>query len=311
MLYVAENLRALRKGKGWTQEDMAEVIGVSPQSVSKWERGDTYPDITLLPALANLFKVSVDTIIGMDRINDEEAKKAIFKAGHEFLRQGDGVAAADVFSDAMKTYPGDESLMCELALVLSLESDVGKLQQAASLCERILSGSPNEKVRHTTRAAVCFIYFKLGEKDKAITAARNLPHIRESRENILAEFRDEPDVDDINAYLRFIALGEEDNQDKILVEFGMDMLVIFTSEYDIMERIKILRKEIEAEKNEAGLRKLSHIRLLPHIRLRDNVKIPRKRVRVFHYADLILDKDFSCPSEAVEELISVLRNLSL
>ena len=36
---------------------IAEMIGVSPQSVSKWERGDTYPDITLLPALANLFKV--------------------------------------------------------------------------------------------------------------------------------------------------------------------------------------------------------------------------------------------------------------
>ena len=39
MLYIAENLKALRKAKEWTQEEMAEMIGISPQSVSKWERG--------------------------------------------------------------------------------------------------------------------------------------------------------------------------------------------------------------------------------------------------------------------------------
>ena len=41
MLYIAENLRALSKGKDLTQEDVAEIFNVSPQSVSKWERGDT------------------------------------------------------------------------------------------------------------------------------------------------------------------------------------------------------------------------------------------------------------------------------
>jgi len=43
-----------------TQEDVSEILGVSPQSVSKWERGDTYPDITLLPSLANLYNTSID-----------------------------------------------------------------------------------------------------------------------------------------------------------------------------------------------------------------------------------------------------------
>ena len=54
MLYIAENLRKLRKEKNLTQEVVAEMLGVSAQSVNKWERGDTLPDITLLPALANL-----------------------------------------------------------------------------------------------------------------------------------------------------------------------------------------------------------------------------------------------------------------
>lgn len=304
MLYVAENLKALRKKKEWTQEEMAEAIGVSSQSVSKWERGDTYPDITLLPALANLYKVSIDAIIGMDKINDMEARTAVFKSGHEHLRQGDGKAAAAVFAEALKTYPSDESIMSELALVLSLEGEPEKLQQAASLCERVLSGNPSEKVRHTTRATVCFIYYKLGEKDKALTAARNLPHLRESRENILAEFRVEPEVDDINSYLKFLALGEEDNQDKVLVEFGINMVVMFTTEFDLLEKIRNLRKNLGLRENWEGLKKL------PHIRVRDNVTLPSNRVRVSHYADLLLDKDFSNPAEAVEEVISVLQKIS-
>jgi len=89
MLYIAENLKALRKNREWTQEEMAEAIGVSPQSVSKWERGDTCPDITLLPVLSNLYKVSVDAIIGMDKINESEARTEIFKRGHECLHKGD------------------------------------------------------------------------------------------------------------------------------------------------------------------------------------------------------------------------------
>ena len=209
MLYIAENLKALRKGKEWTQEEVAEMLNVSPQSVSKWERGDTFPDITLLPALANLYKVSIDAIIGMDKINKAEARAAMFKSSHEHMRRGNGIAAAEVLTKALKTFPNDESIMSELALVLALEKDAAMLKQAVQLCEQVLSGNPSEKVRHTTRAAICFICFKLGEKEKALAAAQNLPHIRESRENILAAFHDEPDVEDIDAYIRFIALGEE------------------------------------------------------------------------------------------------------
>ena len=304
MLYIAENLKALRKNREWTQEETAEAVGVSPQSISKWERGDTYPDITLLPALANLYKVSIDAIIGMDKINEAEARTEIFRRGHEHLRNGNGKDAAEVFLDALKTFPNDESIMAELALVLSLESDPEKLKQAVNYCERVLSGNPTEKVRHTTRAAVCFVYFKLGEMDKAMTAAQNLPHLRESRENILSELRGEPDMDDINAYLRFIALGEADIQDKVHVDFGLDMVVMFTTEYDLPERVKILRKETGATADAGGSKKL------PIVRMRDNADLPPGRVRVMYYADMLLEKDFTDPGKAVDEVIAVLERIT-
>jgi transcriptional regulator with XRE-family HTH domain len=210
MLYIAENLKSLRKRMDLTQEEIAELLCVSPQSVSKWERGDTYPDITLLPALANLFKTSVDALIGMDRINDAQARTAVFEAEHACIHAGDFLKAEEVLEKALKTFPNDESVMSELALALSFSDSPEKLKRAAMLCERVLSGNSSEKVRHTTRAALCFIYLKSGEKDKAMATARNLPHVRESREEILAHLEKEITKTEIDAYLKFIALGEKD-----------------------------------------------------------------------------------------------------
>ena len=54
---------------------------------------------------------------------------------------------------------------------------------------------------------------KAGEKDNAITVAGKLPHIRESRENVLVQLEKTPTTDEINSYLKFIAIGESDEQD--------------------------------------------------------------------------------------------------
>jgi len=58
-------IACLRKEKGVTQEEMAQYLGVSYQAVSKWETGASYPDITMLPAIAQYFGVRVDTILGL------------------------------------------------------------------------------------------------------------------------------------------------------------------------------------------------------------------------------------------------------
>lgn len=210
MLNIAENLRALRKGKDLTQEAVAEILNDSPQSISKWERGDTLPDIALLPTLANFYKVTVDALIGMDKINGQQTRNAVFTSAHNHLRNGDIDTAVGVYSEALKTHPNDEGIMSDLAMSLALGDDPDKLTKAVALCERVLSNGQDEKVHHTTRAALCFIYLKANEKDKAIEVARKLPHVRESRENIHAQLEKKPTTDEINSYLKFIAIGEMD-----------------------------------------------------------------------------------------------------
>ena len=301
MLYIAENLRALRKSKDMTQEEVAETLGVSPQSVSKWERGDTYPDITFLPVLANLFGTSVDALIGMDKINDNEAKTTIFMNGQKRLFDGDNNGAAAAYSDALKTYPNDENIMLELALVLALDSDPVKIGQAMSLCERILSSNPSERVQYTTRAALCYIYLKRNDKEKAVDAAQILPHVRVSRETILDEIDKNPDTDEINALISRITFRDNAAYDILVIDFGLDMLPVI-KEHDLLERISEVR-------NKAGKEKTGRHKL-PMVRVRDNADLPPTQVRVRYYSDYVLDRAFSETEEAAREIIRALQEIA-
>ena len=57
---LGNNISEKRKAKGMTQEELAANLGVSPQAVSKWENNLSCPDISLLPAIAKIFGMSVD-----------------------------------------------------------------------------------------------------------------------------------------------------------------------------------------------------------------------------------------------------------
>ena len=63
---VGEQIAVLRKGKGLTQSELGERLGVSFQAVSKWERGEALPDITLLPDLAKILETTIDYILCRD-----------------------------------------------------------------------------------------------------------------------------------------------------------------------------------------------------------------------------------------------------
>ncbi|MEZ3474141.1 MAG: helix-turn-helix domain-containing protein, partial [Lachnospiraceae bacterium] len=63
-LNVGDKIRCLRHEKDITQEEFAAILGVSCQSVSRWENGICYPDIELLPDIAEFFGVTVDCLMG-------------------------------------------------------------------------------------------------------------------------------------------------------------------------------------------------------------------------------------------------------
>ncbi|MBQ7397211.1 MAG: helix-turn-helix domain-containing protein [Clostridia bacterium] len=77
-LTIGENIRNFRKKNDLTQEALADRLGVSYQSVSRWEIGTTYPDLELIPAIAEILAVTVDELLGMSQIEKEKRAAKTF-----------------------------------------------------------------------------------------------------------------------------------------------------------------------------------------------------------------------------------------
>ena len=205
MMYLPANLQKYRIAKGLTQEEVAAFLGITAQSVSKWERGESYPDITFLPALANIFETSVDLLIGMDAVRAEETRYNIHKTAVEYQKNGEYDKAEKTYREALLTYPNMPGMILGLAGTLALKGDT---EEAIELTERGLPLSANEKQKATLRAALCFLYLKAGREDKAVRLASELPHTRESREVILPLVQQGLSSSRIDENIQTILLGD-------------------------------------------------------------------------------------------------------
>ena len=204
MLYLSQNLKRFRVQKNLTQEELAAYLYVTPQSVSKWERGETLPDVALLPALANIFETSVDLLLGMDAIRAEQAKYDIHDRANRLMRTGGCGQAEKVYRDALRCYPSDAEMMLGLASVLAL---TGGTDEAIALTEKGLPLSDSQKQSATMRAVLCLLYQKRGDSEKALALASCLPHMRESREAICPVLQNNPTAAETDAYLRLLING--------------------------------------------------------------------------------------------------------
>ena len=215
---IGENLKRLRKRRNITQEELATRLGVSFQAVSKWERGDTYPDITMLPALANFFSVTIDELIGMEDINQRENIWNLHKMVNDLQQAGKFEEAIKLLRAKLKLYPNDNGLISTLAITqVMAHYDVGQAmpiyEEAIEHFESYLDIGRNEKFYSYVRAILVFLYYGVGERDKAHKLALTLPHIWESREVLSIEMLDGEEY--ITALKRTIALALSIMADKI------------------------------------------------------------------------------------------------
>lgn len=88
-LNLGENIRKYRKRIDWTQEQLADRLGVSYQSVSRWESGNGYPDMEHLPTMARLFSVTMDDLIGYGDENQKLPRMKMAEKFRESLKNGD------------------------------------------------------------------------------------------------------------------------------------------------------------------------------------------------------------------------------
>lgn len=117
---LGDKIRELRHRDGRKQEDLAKALGVSCQAVSRWGSNGGYPDMGLLPAIANYFHVSIDELFGYSKDREEKLKNILSKAEEALNEQGDMTECVEMLRNAAKEFPSEAKILIKLGYALSI-----------------------------------------------------------------------------------------------------------------------------------------------------------------------------------------------
>ena len=170
-LGIDKKLRELRQKQGTTQEALANHLSISMQAVSKWERGDGMPDITLLPGIAAFYNTTVDALLGCDEIRKQEEITEFKKQYELYSYKGDIESRLSVCREMQKKYPHDETVLEKLMRALFFTDPVGNAEEIIQIGERILSNG-SSIYRYSALQMLCRTYSKLGNDELAVKYAK-------------------------------------------------------------------------------------------------------------------------------------------
>ena len=199
MLKLGENLKKYRLKHELTQEQLADVLGVSAQAVSRWENGTTYPEITLLPIIASYYDISIDEIIGFDTTRKEERIKAILKENRLLHNNGETRRSIELLRQGLTDFPNESRLLYCLAQSLySLYFQSGEIlpdedrRNAAAEAVELLKRALHYADERFDEGGCCrqllvFNYLEMGEYEKAKEAAMKAPFMPGCREMLLPQ----------------------------------------------------------------------------------------------------------------------------
>ena len=166
---INENLKKLRKEKGNTQENLAEYIDISFQAISKWERGEAFPDITLLPKIAAYYNVSVDDLLGVGKIRQREKVT-------EYQERTKKENALEVWREAIQELPNDLSVICSYMYALPDDNEEN-INEKIKLAERLIKESTEEEnYNNSAVQTLCYAYAKLKDNKMAQKYANEMPN---------------------------------------------------------------------------------------------------------------------------------------
>ena len=174
MKNFGNRIKVLRRKMNLTQEELAERINVSFQTISKWETNASLPDVTMIPVLANFFDVTTDELLGVDLAKRQSKIDELLA---EFVRLNtDYDASAEEFIiNAYKTYPNDYRIMDRYMWYMAgdyADNDPEKLlarkDEFLSICDRILDGCKDTRIVLDARNMQAKILHAEGKTDEAI-----------------------------------------------------------------------------------------------------------------------------------------------
>ena len=191
---IGQNIKKLRKNTNMTQEELAEMLSISPQAVSRWETNSAMPDITLLPSLCNVFHVSADELLGIDTAKQDQEINEIREKANAKSSRGYTEEAREIVEDGLRKFPKSYSLMRDMMYLAydqstddsyTSEQRTRFKEESIRWGEKILASCTKDEVRHAAIQSLCFSYRDMGETEKAQALAKKMPHMAVSQQVLM------------------------------------------------------------------------------------------------------------------------------
>ncbi|MDR2687171.1 MAG: helix-turn-helix transcriptional regulator [Oscillospiraceae bacterium] len=208
-----ETVRRLRRGRGLTQEQLAQRLSVAFQTISNWERGECTPDLGMLPAIAGFFGVSTDELLGVNQAeNERRIQEILGYFDNNFRDMGQWEAYNAALREALKRNPSDYrlwelhfGLLTSLSVGDTTESLNARLPEVLSVYGMILENCTVDAIRSDVRGTMCHFYSGILRYDPDDSAAQ------QALERIVSEL---PDLYDTRQYVGPMHLHRPDEQMK-------------------------------------------------------------------------------------------------
>jgi len=178
---INQIIREKRKELLLTQEQIAEYLGVSTPAVNKWEKGNTYPDITLLPALARLLKTDLNTLMSFSEdLTDLEIENFVNEVD-KIVQEQNYKTAFQMAIDKIHEYPTCEALLYSVTLYLEgaqLLYHVSECQYYKETLEKFykrMAVSENPEIRNTAIGMLISYNRNRGDYSKAEELINSIP----------------------------------------------------------------------------------------------------------------------------------------
>ncbi len=194
-LKIGETIKYLRKEKNITQEELADCLGISYQSVSRWETGVCYPDLELLPVMSDFFGVTVDKLLGVDENVEQEKVAQYLLRFQEAISQGKVYDCIAIAREGVAEYPNNFALLNKLMHALFIagddDSNIPEWKEnmekydaeITALGERIMKYCPDQDIRLEATARLAFNHCEMGRKEIGRTIYESLPSAEFCKEN--------------------------------------------------------------------------------------------------------------------------------
>ena len=187
---IIKNLRIQNKV---TQDQLATFLGVTPQAISRWEAENGYPDIELLPSLAEFFSVTTDDLLGINRTEREKRLIEIYDEIKKQRELGTGEETLPYARQVLAEFPSDEKIQINLANNLCRaymwndSPDIKALKEAEKIYCTILEKTNNDTIKHHAILSLCSLYSNgLKNEFKLEQTIALLPPLKYSRESVKA-----------------------------------------------------------------------------------------------------------------------------